>query len=87
VVGNRPELREVMIRGVRKGRMSPQNVLEKRGWDWVKGAGGGVVGCHKPVDFYYYILLYKLYKLLCEVFKAKFGRVSMGVILEPETYR
>jgi len=28
------------------------NVLEKRGWDWVKGVCGGVVGCHKPVDFF-----------------------------------
>jgi len=35
-----------MIRVVRKGSMSPDIFLEKGGCDWVKGAGGGVVGCH-----------------------------------------
>jgi len=45
---NRPELREVLIRVVRKGSMLPP----QGGWDWVKEAGGGLVGCHNPVDFF-----------------------------------
>jgi len=46
VVGNRTELREVLIRVVRKGKM------KKRGGDSIKKAGGSVVGCNKPVDFF-----------------------------------
>jgi len=48
-VGKRPELREVLIRVVRKGRMSP-----KMSWRREEGigAGGGVVRCNKPVDFF-----------------------------------
>jgi len=34
VVGNRPELRRVLIRVVRKGRMSP-----KMSWKWEDGIG------------------------------------------------
>jgi len=39
-VGNRPELREVLIRVVRKGRILPEGRMEDG--ISVKGAGGGI---------------------------------------------